>query len=318
MKQISLDLVRVTEAAAISASKWIGSGDKENADKAATDAMRDRLNAMDFAGKIIIGEGEKDESFGLFTGEWVGSKANIRTIEMVDVVGLEQPDEYYEIAVDPVEGTTPTVTSGPEAISVIALANKGCMNQMNSFYARKLAYGPKIKKKTRLSLNDPIETTVKLAALALDKNISDVVVCILNRPRHDAVIKTLRNMRVRIKLIQDCDVSGAVAACLPDTGVDLLYGIGGGPEAIISACAIKALGGDFQAQEVSKDGSEVQGDHLSLSELISGECIFAATGITNGSLLKGVMSTSRGPVTNSVFMRSESGTIRWLTTYHGN
>ncbi len=320
MKELGLDIVRVTEAAAICASQWVGSGNKEEADKAATDAMRERLNEIDFCGQIAIGEGVKDESFGLFGGEWVGLKRPINIEELLKGVSSSPnlPKKIYSIAVDPIEGTTPTVTSGPEATAVIALAESGCMYATDAFYAYKIAYGPQIKNKVTLRLDDPIERTVELASIATGKPINNITVCVLDRPRHDKVIASLRSMGVRIKLIKDCDVSGALATCLPDSGVDLLYGIGGAPEAVISAAAIKCMGGDFQSQITSKPDWKADEPILQIEDLVSGPCIFAATGITDGSILRGVRFNSNGPITSSVFMRSESGTVRWLETKHGN
>ena len=260
---------------------------------------------MEFAGKVVIGEGEKDESYGLFAGEDVG------------LHGIP-----YEIAVDPIEGTRPVVESGPEAISTISIAHEGCMFASSQFYMQKIAYGAEIKSKVTLSVEDPIERTIELISKATGKKASDIMVCILNRPRHEAVIKKLRELQVSIKLISDCDVSGSIATCLPDAGVDLMYGIGGSPEAVLSACAIKCLGGDFQSKDVkgSKEtGSwEPYGRVLGLNDLVKGHCIFVATGITSGSILKGVKRVNGRLVTNSVFMRSESGTVRWLTSHHGN
>jgi fructose-1,6-bisphosphatase II len=300
MKAISLDLVRVTEAAAIMASAWIGSGNKNSADRDATDAMRARLNGMDFGGRVIIGEGIKDKSPGLFRGEKVGL----------------HPEHTYDIAVDPIDGTTPTVSSGPEAMSVIAVAHANTMFCTDEFYMHKLACGPRIASKVKLSLADDLEKTLHAAAEAAGKPVTRVMVCILNRPRHEGFIKKMRALGVRIKLIQDCDISGAIATCQPDSGIDLLYGVGGAPESVLTACAMKCLKGDFQAQ-LWKDG-EVSGQVYGCEDLVRGPCAFAATGITNGSLLRGVRFTDQGPVTNSVFMRSESGTVRWLTTIHGN
>lgn len=307
MRHINLDLVRVTEAAAIAASAWIGSGDKISADKAATDAMRYRLNQMDFAGKIVIGEGIKDKSPGLFEGEKLGRLAR-------------NPDsEYYELAVDPIDGTRPTVTAGPEAMSVLAVAEEKALFSTPEFYMNKLAYGREIASKTKLSIADPLEKIVRKAAEALNKEISKITVCMLDRPRHEKWVEELRALGVRIKLIQDCDVSGAIAACLPFSGIDLLYGIGGAPEGVISACAIKCLRGGFQAQVIKKETLRVtDGKILEAEDLARGPCVFAATGITNGSLLKGVRYKEQWPMTHSVFMRSESSTVRWLTAYHGN
>lgn len=303
MKHINLDMVRVTEAAALAASAWVGSGDKKSADKAATEAMRTRLNTIDFAGRVVIGEGIKDESAGLFAGERVGAGGDGAKV--------------YDIAVDPIEGTRPAANSGPEALSVLGVAEKGSLFSTPEFYMNKLAYGSEILRRTKLSITDPMPKTVELVEKATGKPRSGILVAILDRPRHEAAIAELRALGVRIKLIQDCDVSAAIASCHSESGIDLLYGIGGAPEAVITACAIKCLRGDLQAQVVRKDGS-VEGKVLFLDDLVKGECAFAATGITDGSLLRGVRFTPEGPVTSSVFMRSISGTLRWLTARHGN
>lgn len=305
MKHINLEVVRVTEAAAIKASAWIGSGDKKAADKAASDAMRERLNSIDFAARVVIGEGIKDRSAGLFAGEKVGLLAHHRK------------PKVYDLAVDPIEGTRPTVNSGPEALSVLAVGRKGSLFSTPEFYMNKMAYGPAIASKTKLSITDPPAKTIRKISQATGKDASQITVCLLDRPRHEKLIWKLRALGVRIKLIQDCDVSAAIAACLPDSGIDLLCGIGGAPEGVLTACAIKCLRGDFQAQLVKKDG-RVQSRVHSTEDFVKGECVFAATGITNGSLLRGVRYTPQGPVTNSVFMRSISGTVRWLVSQHGN
>ena len=304
MRHISFELVRVTEAAAIAASAWIGSGDKIAADKAATEAMRDRLNQIDFVARVAIGEGEKDKSFGLFVGEKVGR--------------LHEAPAFYDLAVDPIDGTRPTVTSGPEAMSVIAVAEKGALFSTPEFYMDKLASSREIAEKTELSLDDPIEKTIKKVSEAAGKAAPGIMVCILDRPRHEKLIAALRRLGVRIKLIQDCDVSGAIATCLPESGIDLLAGIGGAPEGIITACAMKCLRGGFQARVVKKDTLAPASKIYSIDELVRGQCAFAATGVTDGSMLRGVRFTSGGPITASVFMRSESGTVRWLTTRHGD
>ncbi len=314
---MNLDLVRVTEAGAAAAAAWVGSGNKELADKAATDAMRDRLNRFNDAGTIRIGEGKKDESFGLFLGDKVGAGWSYPN-DYGDHTVYPEDTQEYDIAVDPIEGTRPTVTSGPEALSVIGVAGKGAMFCTEEYYMNKLAYGQQIAKKVKLSLHDPIEHIAKLVAAATHKHISKVMICVLDRPRHAEIIERLRKIGVRIKLIQDCDVSAGIAACLEDRGIDVTYGIGGAPESVITACAIKCLKGDFQAQLVDKDGKILDGKVLGLEDLVAGPCAFSATGITSGSLLEGVRFTEQGPVTHSVFMRSASGTVRWLTAYHGN
>ncbi len=306
MKHINLDLVRVTEAAAIAASAWVGSGNKEAADKAATEAMRDRFNQMDFAGQIVIGEGKKDKSYGLFEGEFVGKYIGKNGAEM------------WDIAVDPIDGTRPTVTSGPEAMSVVGVGEKKGLFSTEEFYMNKLAYGPQIAQKIDLSLTDPLEKTIKKVCLVTGKTPSQIMVCLLDRPRHESVVKELRSFGARIKLIQDCDVSGAIATCFPESGIDLFYGIGGAPEGIITACAIKCLRGGFQVQIMNKECKVTDPKIYSTNDLVRGECAFAATGITNGSMLKGVHFVGNKPMTHSIFMRSESGTLRWLTSHHGN
>lgn len=303
MRQFSLDLVRVTEAAAIAASAWVGSGNKELADRDATDAMRDRLNNIDFAAIIQIGEGKKDESYGLFNGERVGNRTG---------------EAEYDIAVDPIDGTTPTVTSGPEAISVMAVGNVGSMFCTEEHYMHKLAYGPLIAKKCELNILDPFDVTLRKVSAATGKDLKKLMVCILNRPRHEPHIQTMRKLGVRIKLIQDCDISGAISACRTESGIDLCFGIGGAPEAVITAAAMKCLGGGFQAQIVNKPDLSLQPRVFQIEDLMKGPCTFVATGITDGSLLRGVRTTERGPMTHSVVMRSESGTVRFIEARHGN
>jgi len=311
MKNTSLDLVRVTESAAIAASKWVGSGNKEMADKAATDAMRKRLNKMNFAGRIIIGEGEKDESYGLFFGEELGLKAKRENKKGI---------KYHDIAVDPIEGTRPTVTSGPEAISAISLAKPDSMYVTDAYYMKKIAYGNTLRKRgIELSLEYSLYHNLRLTSIGLRKKMQDIVVCVLDRPRHADIIEELRQHKVRIKLIQDCDISGAISACLPDSGIDFMYGIGGAPEAILSACALKCLRGGMECMTVNSQDWTTTSDILKINNLVKGPCVFAATGITDGSMLKGVKKYKNSKTTtNSVFMRSESGTVRWIEAEHGN
>jgi fructose-1,6-bisphosphatase/sedoheptulose 1,7-bisphosphatase-like protein len=265
--------------------------------------MRQRLNEIDFCARVVIGEGKKDESDGLFDGEIVGLHRETREPE-------------FDLAIDPIDGTRPTVTSGPEAMSVIAMGNVGSMWSTEAFYMNKLAFGPALLN-AGLSLAMDLGDIVSCAARTLGKPVNRLMVCLLDRPRHATFIAKLRQMGVRIKLIQDCDISGAIATCQPESGVDLLYGLGGAPESVITAAAMRSLGGGFKAQICSAECVPA-GPVIDQSELVTGPCAFAATGITNGSMLSGVRFTRRGPVTNSVFMRSASGTIRWLTTHHGN
>lgn len=312
MRDYNMDLVRVTESAAINAARYVGSGDKLTADKAATDAMRKRLDSINFKAEIIIGEGKKDESYGLFNGDMVGA---LRESEDISC---------HEIAVDPIDGTRPTVNSGPGAVSVMAIAKeKNSLYHTEEFYMNKLAYGRDIFEKVQLNINEPLSDMVNKISKATGKSLNKLMVCVMDRPRHSRVITDLRELGVRIKLIRDCDVSAAIAACLPDKGIDLLYGVGGAPESVIAAAAIKCLGGDFQSQVAHVEDSKatdftVSGPELGLYDLVKGECSFVATGITDGSLLEGVKFTSQGPVTNSVFMRSQSQTVRWIKAYHGN
>lgn len=304
MIRYTFDLLRSTEVAAIAASKWVGTGDKLSADKAATDAMRDRLNKVDFSAKILIGEGKKDESHGLFAGEFVGARD-----QSLD-------EKHYELAVDPIDGTRPTVTFGPEALSVVGVAEEGAMYTTEEFYMHKLAYGPQVASKTELNIEDPIEQHIEIISTVTGKPYETIVVCLLDRPRHEEAIERLRKMRVRTKLIQDCDISGAIATCMSESGIDLLYGVGGSPEAVLAACAMKCLKGGFQAQLANSDGSIMDPKVYGIEDLVKGPCAFAATGITNGSLLQGVRYTEQGAVTHGVVMRSETGTVRWMTTYH--
>ena len=330
---IDIDLVRATEEAALHASRWIGSGNKEEADRDATEAMKKALNYyVDFAGKVVMGEGKKDKSFGIFPGETVGKKAKIfednkSTYSLK--YGRQEP-KWHDVSVDPIEGTTPTVTSGPEAMSTIAIAGKDSMFRTEHFYMNRIVYGKKIKDKAELSLKYPIEENLRLASEATGKVFSELMVCVLDRPRHEKIISKLRELGVKIKLLQHCDIAGAVAACLPTSNVDFLYGIGGSPEAVISAAAIKCLGGGMEAQIYSSEvdgvpntlfnaGSEdwvPVGDILPIYHLVSSSCVFAATGITSGSILKGIRYTKFGPKTHSVFMRSDEGVVRLIKTTH--
>jgi len=300
-----LELLRVTEAAAIAASEWIGTGDKLGADKAATEAMRDRFNRIELAGKIEIGEGKKDKSFGLFAGECVGA------------LGGRTEVTHYGLAVDPIDGTRPTVTSGPEALSVLAIAEENTLFTTEEVYMNKIAYGPEVAARVELHLADPLPKIIERLSATTRKPPSGIVVCLLDRPRHEKIIAQLRQLGVRIKLIQDCDISGGIATCLPESGIDLLYGIGGSPEGVITACAMKCLRGGFEAQVVKPDGTPADPKVYTIHDMVQGHCAFAATGITDGSLLKGVRFTPRGPVTHSVVMRSKSGTVRWVTAHHG-
>lgn len=310
----NMDLIRVTEAAAICASAWVGSGNKLMADKDATEAMQDRLNRLEVAGTVKIGEGKKDQSYGLFKGDIVGKgwcHDEDGRLCLWDRNTIE-----VDIALDPIDGTTPTVTSGPEAMSVIAMAEKDAMYDTDEHYMLKLAVSGYVARRTNLYLTTPLPILCQQVAEVLKKPVDKLMVCILNRPRHEEYIKQMREIGVRIKLIQDCDISGAIAAA--DGGnIDMQFGVGGAPEAVVTAAAVKCLRGYFLAQVWDKDAG-LKGDVFSHDDLVRSHCCFAATGITDGSLLKGVSWNDRGPTTHSIFMRSESGTIRRVETRHGN
>lgn len=321
MKNLHLDLVRVTEAGAIAAAQFVGRGDKKAADLAATEAMRNRLNTTDFAGKIVIGEGKKDSAPGLFKGELVGQLAILQESnppqDISENVELITP-RYYDIAVDPIEGTTPTAKGGYEAMSVIALGGENSLLSTEAYYMKKIAYGPQVAKKVKLNVTDNCEQILKLTALALNKPPKNLTVCLLDRPRHGYLVEILRRLECRIKFIQDCDVTACIATCLSETGIDLYLGIGGAPEGVISAAAMKCLGGVIQGQLVDKNGLPLDDKLYEIEDMAKGDVIFSATGITDGQLFKGVRFTSQGPVTSSLTMRSLSGTIRKIETIHGN
>ncbi len=322
MKNFHMDMIRVTEAGAISAAEWVGRGNKEEADKAATDAMRDRLNKIGFSAQIAIGEGIKDDSFGLYEGELVGALQD----KLID-----PHPPTYSIACDPIEGTTPTANGGAEAMSVIALGELNSLYKTEHFYMDKIAVGPKVALDATFNLNNSAIANVRLVASALGKSPQHVTVCVMDRPRTEPLIKELREIGCRIKFISDCDVTACIAVCVPDSGIDMYWSIGGAPEAVIAACAMKCMGGFLQCREVEEkalfdsnkmfygnEWNSVNDELLSIEDLAAGEVMFAGTGITDGKLLKGVRFTGRGPVTNSIAMRSGSGTVRRMTTEHGN
>ena len=332
MKNYHLDLVKVTESAAVAAAAWVGRGDKESADKVATEAMRERLNQMDICAEIAIGEGIKDGSFGLYQGERVGLMSNSKSVDIPE--GVDPNDQetisklpwtylskvYYSIAVDPIEGTTPTAKGGAEAMSVISMANSGSMYQTENFYMDKIAVGPEVVEYTdRIDFDKTPEQNVKMVAAALGKTIEHVTVCVLDRPRTQPLISELRKIGCRIKFISDCDVTACIAACVPNSGIDMYWSIGGAPEAVIAAAAMKCMRGKLICQEITNVDTLARADKVFwIEDLVKGPCMFSATGITDGKLLKGVRFTSNGPVTESITMRSESGTIRRMITQHGN
>ena len=301
-----MELVRVTEAGAMAAARWIGRGEKEKADQAAVDAMRFVLDSVSMRGVVVIGEGEKDEAPMLYNGEQVGNG--------------EGPE--VDVAVDPLEGTRLTALGQQGAISVIAVAERGTMLFPGAaFYMEKIAVGP--------AAIDAIDITASPAANvarvaeALGKTPREVDVIVLERERHEALIAELREAGARVKLIRDGDVAPAIASAQPNTGVDVLYGIGGTPEGVISAAALKCVGGGIQARLWPRNDDERRQlldagldpeRVLHTDDLVSGEDVFvAATGVTNGPLLTGVQYTPGGATTDSIVMRSRSGTVRRIT-----
>jgi fructose-1,6-bisphosphatase II len=304
-----MELVRVTEAAAMAAGRWVGRGDKNGADGAAVRAMRTLVSTVSMNGVVVIGEGEKDEAPMLFNGERVG-----------DGTGPE-----CDIAVDPIDGTTLTAKGMTNAIAVLAAADRGTMFDPSAvFYMDKLVTGPEAA--DFVDINASVEVNIRRVAKAKRVTPEDVTVVILDRPRHDGIIKEIRETGARIKLISDGDVAGSILALREGTGIDLLLGIGGTPEGIISACAVKCLGGTIQGKLWPKDEEErqraVDAGHdldrvLTTNDLVSGENVFfVATGITDGELLRGVRYRSETATTESIVMRSKSGTVRQIRSEH--
>ncbi|MDX2593904.1 MULTISPECIES: class II fructose-bisphosphatase [Streptomyces] len=308
-RNLALELVRVTEAAAMAAGRWVGRGDKNGADGAAVRAMRTLVSTVSMNGVVVIGEGEKDEAPMLFNGEQVG-----------DGTGPE-----VDIAVDPIDGTTLTAKGMPNAIAVLAAAERGAMFDPSAvFYMDKLVTGPEAA--DFVDINAPVSVNIRRVAKAKRRTPEDVTVVILDRPRHEGIIKEIRETGARIKLISDGDVAGSILALREGTGIDLLLGIGGTPEGIISACAVKCLGGTIQGKLWPKDEEEraraVDAGHdldkvLTTEDLVTGENVFfVATGITDGELMRGVRYRSETATTDSIVMRSKSGTVRRIDSEH--
>ncbi len=308
-RNLALELVRVTEAAAMAAGRWVGRGDKNGADGAAVKAMRTLVHTVSMNGVVVIGEGEKDEAPMLFNGERVG-----------DGTGAE-----CDVAVDPVDGTTLTAKGMPNAVSVLAVAERGAMYDPSAvFYMDKLVTGPEAA--DYVDITAPPAVNIRRVAKAKKSTPEDVTVVVLDRPRHDGLVKEIRETGARIKFIADGDVAGAIMAVREGAGADLLMGIGGTPEGIITACAIKCLGGTFQGRLWPKDDAERQraldAGHdldrvLMTDDLVGGENVFfVATGITDGDLLRGVRYRAETATTSSLVMRSKSGTIRQIDSTH--
>ncbi|MDQ0959430.1 fructose-1,6-bisphosphatase II [Streptomyces sp. B4I13] len=308
-RNLALELVRVTEAAAMAAGRWVGRGDKNGADGAAVRAMRTLVSTVSMNGVVVIGEGEKDEAPMLFNGERVG----------------DQTGPEVDIAVDPIDGTTLTAKGMPNAIAVLAATERGAMFDPSAvFYMDKLVTGPEAAE--FVDIDAPVEVNIRRVAKAKRATPEDVTVVILDRPRHEGIIEEIRATGARIKLISDGDVAGSILALREGTGVDLLLGIGGTPEGIISACAVKCLGGVIQGKLWPKDDQErqraIDAGHdldrvLTTEDLVTGENVFfVATGITDGELLRGVRYRSETATTDSIVMRSKSGTVRRIDSEH--
>ena len=308
-RNLALEVVRVTEAAALSASRWMGRGDEKAADQAAVDSMRIALNGMDIAGTVVIGEGERDEAPMLFIGEKVGTGKGPK----------------IDIALDPLEGTTICATGGSNALAVIAMAVDGGFLNAPDVYMDKIAVGPGLEKNIVNIDNSPRNNLQNLAR-AKKVDISDLVVCILDRPRHEELIYKTREAGARIMLISDGDVAGVIATASKDTGVDMYVGSGGAPEGVLAASALRCIGGQMWGRLTFRNNDErSRADRLgisdynkiySLNELAHGEVMFAATGVTDGSMLRGVRRWSSGASTQSIIMRSKTGTVRTISAEH--
>ena len=310
-RNLAMELVRVTEAAALSAGRWMGKGNKEMVDQSAVDAMRHALDGVDMSGVVVIGEGEKDEAPMLYIGEQVGNGS----------------PPQVDVAVDPVDGTRLLALGLPGALAVVAIAERGTMYSAppGVFYMEKIAVGPAARHV--IDINAPVATNLDRIAQVRDAHIDDLTVVILDRPRHADIIRQIREVGARIRLITDGDVSAAIQAAMEDyRGVDVLMGIGGAPEAVLAAAAIKCVGGEIQCKiwprsdeervKLKADGVEVD-QVFRTNDLVKGNDVsFAATGITSGELMDGVQYFGWGARTSSVMMRSRSGTVRNIQARH--
>jgi len=308
-RNLALELVRVTETAAIAAAPWVGRGEKNLADQAAVEAMRKMINTVDMSGVVVIGEGEKDDAPMLHNGEEVGN-------------GL---GPACDVAVDPIDGTSLTANGMNGAISVIALAPRGSMYDPSAvFYMNKIVTGPEAA--GVIDINASTKVNIQAVAKAKRMSVSDITVVVLNRPRHDVLLRDIREAGARIRLIQDGDVAAAIETARPETGIDLLMGIGGTPEGVITAAAMICLGGSIQGKLHPKDKEEKEralaaGHDLSkvltTRDLINSDDVFlSATGITDGELLRGIRYTSYGSISQSLVMRGKSQTVRLIQTEH--
>ncbi|UOE93970.1 class II fructose-bisphosphatase [Alkalihalobacillus sp. LMS39] len=308
-RSLSMELVRVTEAAALASARWMGRGKKEEADEAATQAMRDVFDTIPMKGTVVIGEGEMDEAPMLYIGEKLGTGYGPRV----------------DVAVDPLEGTNIVASGQWNALAVIAVADHGCLLHAPDMYMEKIAVGPESVGK--VDIDAPVLDNLKAVAKAKNKDIEDVVVAILNRQRHDKMIEDIRRAGARIKLIPDGDVAAAINTAFEDTGVDMLLGSGGAPEGVLAAVGLKCLGGELIGKLLPQDEAELArcvkmgitdpSKALRMDDLVRGDdAIFAATGVTDGELLKGVLYKGSRATTQSLVMRAKSGTVRFVDGKH--
>lgn len=307
-RSLSMELVRVTEGAALASARWMGRGLKDEADDAATSAMRDVFDTVPMKGTVVIGEGEMDEAPMLYIGEKLGTGYGPRV----------------DVAVDPLEGTNIVASGGWNALAVLAIADNGCLLHAPDMYMDKIAVGPEAV--GQIDINASTLDNLKAVARAKNKDIEDVVATVLNRPRHDKIIQELRDAGARIKLINDGDVAGAINTAFDHTGVDILFGSGGAPEGVLAAVALKCLGGEIQGRLLPQNQQEADrcvkmgldvNKVLLMDDLVRGDdAIFAATGVTDGELLKGVQFKGSYGSTHSIVMRAKSGTVRFVEGRH--
>lgn len=308
-RSLTLELVRVTEAAALASARWMGRGNKNEADRAATEAMRNVFDTVPMRGKVVIGEGEMDEAPMLYIGEELGTG--------------EGPE--VDVAVDPLEGTSIVANGQWNALAVIAIADRGNLLHAPDMYMQKIAVGPEAV--GQIDINAPVIDNLKAVAKAKNKDVEDLVVSVLNRDRHQKLIAEVREAGARIKLIPDGDVAGAINTAFGDTGVDMLIGIGGAPEGVLAAVGLKCLGGEIQGKLMPQNDAEIErckkmgisdvSKVLYMDDLVKGDdCIFAVTGVTDGELLSGVRYYGSTATTESVVMRAKSGTVRFIKGKH--
>jgi fructose-1,6-bisphosphatase II len=314
-RNLALEFVRVTEAAAIAAAKWIGKGDKHAADQAAVDEMRDRFNQIDFSGRVVIGEGAKDEAPMLYTGEKVGTLRHRSG---------PSAGPHFDLAIDPLECTDSVAYGRYNALAVIAAGSKGSLLSAPDTYMEKIAAGPKAARV--INLNASVKVNIQKTAKALGKRVGDITVVMLDRDRHKDLINQVRKAGARVRLITDGDVAGAIAPCMPESGIDLLMGTGASAEAVLASTAIKILGGQIYARFKPRNENDLialKKAGIGLQKIFNTESLskgkqltFTATGVIDGPLLQGVRYVGNTIITHSLVIRGQSGTIRYITTHH--